>query len=124
MKPLAFPKLGDVWMRKNTVEVAIEVGRQDRTDQKAIDIGKAREESGGATYPRHAIRFSVLWKAEVQDRESTRDTLTLDRIMDILVADLRNRGIEFQVPSHPLVDTQWILLLQRIYVPQTPTPRG
>jgi hypothetical protein len=81
-------------------------------------------ENGGvrATYPSHAIRFSVLWKAEVRDRESKPDNLTLERIMAILIADLRHRGIDFQVPSDPLAHTPWILLLQRIYAPPTVTP--
>ena len=68
-----------------------------------------------ATYPSHAIRFSVLWKAEVRDRESKPDNLNLDRIMAVFLADLRHRGIDFHVPSDPLTDTAWILLLQRIY---------
>jgi hypothetical protein len=72
-----------------------------------------------ATYPSRAIRFSVLWKAAVQDRESSTDNLTLDRIMSIFTADLRHRGVDFQTPSDPLADTAWILLLQRIYADAT-----
>jgi hypothetical protein len=72
-----------------------------------------------ATYPSHAIRLSVVWKAAVRDREPSTGDLTLDRIMAILRADLRHRGVDFQVPSHPLADTRWILLLQRIYAEQT-----
>jgi hypothetical protein len=68
-----------------------------------------------ATYPSHAIRFSILWKAEVHDRESKADNLTLDRIVAIFAADLRYRGVDFEVPADPLADTVWILLLQRIY---------
>jgi hypothetical protein len=68
-----------------------------------------------ATYPGDAIRLSVLWKAEVRDRRSGTDDLTLDRIMTIFTADLRQRGIDFHVPSEPLADTAWILLLQDIY---------
>jgi hypothetical protein len=75
-----------------------------------------------ATYPRHAIRFSVLWKAEVRNGESRPENLTLDRVMEIFIADLRHRGINFQVPSDPLSDTAWILLLQRVYVHPTVTP--
>jgi hypothetical protein len=77
-----------------------------------------------ATYPSAAIRFSVLWKAGVRATESKPDNLTLDRIMAIFTADLRHRGVDFQVPSDPLADTIWILLLQRIYVHPTATPRG
>jgi len=72
-----------------------------------------------ATYPSHAIRFSVLWKAEVRDRESSIDNLTLDRIMAIFTADLRHRRVDFQMPSVPLADTPWIFLLQRIYAAPT-----
>ena len=76
-----------------------------------------------ASYPRHAIRFSVLWKAEVRNGEARPDNLTLDRIMEIFLTDLRNRCIDFDVPSAPLTDTPWILLLQRIYAPPIAAPR-
>jgi hypothetical protein len=68
-----------------------------------------------ATYPGHAIRLSVLWKAELRDEGRNTDNLDLDRIMAIFMADLRHRGIDFHVPSAPLADTAWILLLQRVY---------
>jgi hypothetical protein len=68
-----------------------------------------------ATYLSHALRLSVVWKAAVQDRASCIDNLTLDRIVAIFAADLRHRSVDFQVPSDPLADTAWILLLQRIY---------
>ena len=69
-----------------------------------------------ATYASRAIRSSVLWKAEVRNGEPRPDDLTLDRTMEIFVADLRRRSIDFHVPSDPLSDTAWILMLQRIYV--------
>ena len=68
-----------------------------------------------ATYPSRAIRLSIVWKAEVQDKELKRESLNLDRIMAVFTADLRHRRVHFQVPSDPLSDSQWILLLQRIY---------
>ena len=77
-----------------------------------------------AVYPSHAIRFSILWKAEVRDGESRPDDLTLDRITEVFIADLRHRRIDFQVPSDPLADTAWILLLQRIYADPTVIPGG
>jgi hypothetical protein len=49
-----------------------------------------------ATYPSHAIRLSVVWKAAVRDRELITDNLTLDRIMTIFAADLRQRSVDFQ----------------------------
>ncbi len=77
-----------------------------------------------ATYPSHAIRFSILWKAAIGDRGSNAGDLTLDRIMAIVTADLRHRGVDFQVPSDPLTDNTWILLLQQIYAHPTATPGG
>ena len=68
-----------------------------------------------ATYPYRAIRFSILWKAAIEDRQPNTGNLTLDRIMSILTADLRHRKVDFQMPSDPLLNTAWILLLQRIY---------
>src|SRR5262249_4456046 len=46
-----------------------------------------------ATYPSHAIRFSILWKAAVGDGQSKLDNLTLDRILAIFTADLRRRCV-------------------------------
>jgi hypothetical protein len=75
-----------------------------------------------ATFPSQAIRFSVLWKAEVRDKESRPDSITLDRIMGIFTADLGRREVDFQTPSDPLTDTTWILLLQRVYDHQRQFP--
>jgi hypothetical protein len=77
-----------------------------------------------AIYPSHAIRFSILWKAEVRDDSSKPENLNLDWIMAIFTTDLRHRGIDFYAPSDPLADPSWILLLQRIYTPPTATPNG
>jgi len=83
----------------------------DGDDNWAIlDNGEVR-----AAYPSHAVRLSVLWKAEVRDRESSDDNLTLDRIMATFTADLRRRSVNFHMPSDPLADTTWIVLLQEIY---------
>src|SRR5262249_22951537 len=86
---------------------------------EVLDNGEVR-----ATYPGQAIRFSILWKAGVRERESGTDDLTLDRIMTIFTGDLRHRGVDFQAPYDPLGDTAWILLLQRIYSDATPTLGG
>ena len=73
-----------------------------------------------ATYPSHALRFSILWKAGVRDGYVRVENLTLDRIMEVFTADLRQRKVEFEVPADPLRDTAWILLLQRIYADSPP----
>ena len=68
-----------------------------------------------AIYPIRALRLSLVWKAEVRNGELSADDLTLDRIMAIFTADLRHRSVEFQVPSDPLTDSAWMLLMQRTY---------
>jgi len=40
----------------------------------------------------------------------------------IFTADLRHRRVDFQMPSNPLTDTTWILLLERICVHPSATP--
>jgi len=68
-----------------------------------------------AAYPCRAIRFSILWKAAIGARQSDADDLTLDRIMTIFTSDLRHRTVDFQMPSNPIANTAWILLLQHVY---------
>jgi hypothetical protein len=51
----------------------------------------------------------------VGDRGERSDSLTLDRIMEILATDLKERGMEFRVSSDPLTDAAWIVLFKRIY---------
>ena len=72
-----------------------------------------------ASYPSDSIRFSVLWKAEIRNSDSKPVDLTLDRIMEIFISDLRHRKVDFEVPSDPTTNTDWVLLLQRIYARQT-----
>jgi hypothetical protein len=76
-----------------------------------------------ATYPDPVIRRSLVWKAEIRDRELKDDNLNLDHIMAILTADLRRRRVDFDFPSDPLADATWLLLLQRTYSDPNPTPR-
>lgn len=82
----------------------------DDANWAVVDNGEVR-----ATYPNRAIRFTVIWKADVRGREFGGDNLTLDRIMEIFTADLRRRRVDFQIPSDPLADTTWIQLLQSTY---------
>jgi hypothetical protein len=75
-----------------------------------VENGEAR-----ATYPDRAIRLSIVWKAEVRDRQLKGDNLDVDRIMAIFTADLRRRSVDFDMPSYLLADAAWLLLLQRTY---------
>ena len=110
--------IGDPCAELSRISAEAQIQPDGHGNWVILENGKVR-----GTYPCHAIRLSVLWKAEVRDRRSNGDNLTLDRIMAIFTADLCHRGIDFQVPSDPLADITWVLLLQRIYAPLAPTPR-
>lgn len=102
--------MGDPDAELSQMSAEAEIQPNGDGDWAILENGEVR-----ATYPSHAIRLSVLWKAEVRDRELNTDNLTLDRIMTIFTEDLRRRRVNFQVPSDPLADPAWILLLQRTY---------
>jgi hypothetical protein len=81
-------------------------GRQSisaNMDPEGLSLARARRCSPQG--PTVAIRLSVLWKAAVGDSGERADSLTLDRIMEIFVSDLKEQQVEFQVPSDPLTDT-------------------
>jgi hypothetical protein len=67
-----------------------------------------------ATYPSSVIRLSLLWKA-IRESEAQSEALTLDRVMSIFIADLRQRNIDFRIPGEPLSDSEWMALLDRTY---------
>jgi hypothetical protein len=105
--------IGDGSAELPEMSASAEIQPDGQGNWTVLENGEVR-----AVYPDHAIRFSILWKAVVGDRESRPGELTLDRIMDAFAKDLHGRGVDFQTPSDPLGDTAWILLLQRIYVHQ------
>jgi len=111
--------IGDGNVRLPQVSAAAKIQPDGEDNWIILENGEAR-----ASYPSHSIRFSILWKAEVRDTESRSDNLTLDRTMAIFIADLHRRGFDFHIPSDPLVDTAWILLLQRVYAPPAVTVDG
>jgi hypothetical protein len=92
------------------MSAAAQIHWNDDGNWSILENGEVR-----ATYPSHTIRSSILWKAAIGDRQSNAGDLTLDRIIAIFTADLRHRRVGFQLPSDPLTDTAWILMLQRIY---------
>lgn len=101
------------------ISASAKIQPDDSDNWIVLENGEVR-----ASYPSHAIRFSILSKAEVSDHDSKPDNLNLDRIIAIFSADLLRRGIDFHVPSNPTADPSWILLLQRMYTPPTATPNG
>ena len=114
LSPLPYknPKQLVVIKENDSLPNVMDIQRQVRAFSQGGGINVEPMDYTGGTEP-------VLWKAEVQDRESSTDNLTLDRIMAIFTADLRHRNVDFQVPSEPLADTAWILLLQRVYADPT-----
>jgi hypothetical protein len=66
-------------------------------DWAIVENGEVR-----AAYPNRAIRLSLVWKAEVRDRELKDDTRY-------------GESVGFDVPSNPLADAAWLPLLQRTY---------
>lgn len=107
-------RIGDPNVESPCISASAHIEPDGKGNWVILENGEVR-----ASYPSHAIRLSVVWKAEVRDRESSTDDLTLDQIMTIFTADLRHRGVDFQVPSDPRADNAWILLLQRNYADPT-----
>ena len=77
-----------------------------------------------ATYPFNAVRLSLVWKANLEV-EANSESLNLDRVMSIFIADLRKRKVDFRVPADPLPDKTWIATLDSVYgtVPDAADPK-
>jgi hypothetical protein len=67
-----------------------------------------------ATYPLGAVRLSLVWKANLEDKPNP-ESLGLDRVMSIFIADLHKRNVDFRVPADPLSDKPWIATLDSVY---------
>lgn len=72
--------------------------------------------------PAEELRFLVHWSAEIyQDKKELAmvmeqtDDLSHEQVFDMLIADLRRQGHQFDPPSDPLRDTAFISLLTRVY---------
>jgi hypothetical protein len=102
--------IGDADATPPRISASAEIQPAGEGDWAIVENGEVR-----AAYPDRAIRLSLVWKAEVRDRELKDDILSLDRVMAIFTADLRRRSVGFDVPSNPLADAAWLLLLQQTY---------
>ncbi len=78
--------------------------------------------------PADAIRLLVHWSAEVyMDMDEMKkvmdhtDDLTHDKIFDIFMKDMKDRGVDFEEPSNPLHDDEFVRKLTSTY--DTGTPR-
>jgi len=67
-----------------------------------------------ATYPFNAVRLSLVWKANLES-DANSESLNLDRVMSIFIADLRDRKVDFLVPGDPLSDKIWLATLDSVY---------
>ena len=77
--------------------------------------------------PALEMRFLVHWGADIfmTDAElrmslDHTDDLTHEQVFDMLIADLRARGLRFETPTDPLADPAFIGLLTRVYDPGRP----
>lgn len=72
--------------------------------------------------PEEEFRFLVHWGAslymdlaELKTTLDHTDDLTHERVFDVLLDDLRARGVHFEPPSDPLVDREFIRRLNEVY---------
>ena len=87
-----------------------------------VDEGKVIQ-----TVADEEFRFLVHWGADIftdfADLKRTldhSDDIAHERVFDMLIADLRARGVTFEVPSDPMTDQKFIALLTRVYDPGNP----
>lgn len=73
-------------------------------------------------YQPEQIRFLAHWNAEVYaDYDELKkvmdhsDDLTHQRVVDVLLADMRSRGVKVSEPSDPFHDVEWIHALMHTY---------
>jgi hypothetical protein len=98
---------------------AAELRAVGRNTWAIVENGEVR-----ATYPFNAVRLSLVWKANLEP-EANSESLNLDRVMNIFIADLRKRKVDFRVPADPLPDKTWIATLDSVYgtVPDAADPK-
>ena len=75
-----------------------------------------------ARYTTDQLRLLVHWDAELytdladlRQHVDHTDDLTPDRVFETFVADLRAKGVPFEVPSDPMRDPRFIALLATTY---------
>jgi hypothetical protein len=102
-------RVGDPSATLPRITSAAEIRPSGSGTWQIVEDGEIR-----ATYPSNAIRLSLVWKANLEPEKGF-DALTLDRAMAIFIADLRERKVDFRVPSDPLSDKEWMALLDHSY---------
>ena len=113
-----FHRIGEVGLRESTRPIIgpnAQIQALESGDWAIVEAGRSV-----ATYSPGQVRLSLLWKAEVfadaaAEREANADRLSIDRVMEILLADLRHREIEFVEPSDPLKSEVFVATLRQAY---------
>jgi hypothetical protein len=100
-------RVGEVELEPPRISSGAEI-RRTNEGWEIVDNGETR-----ATYQSGAIRLSLVWKA-VRESEAGAESLSLDRMMNIFIDDLRRRHLDFRVPG-AASDRDWIALLDRTY---------
>lgn len=79
------------------------------------------------SFPAEEFRFLLHWGcdiyidyADLKRSLDHTDDITQERVFDTLIADMRARGMTFEIPSDPLTDENFITLLTRTYDPGKP----
>jgi hypothetical protein len=102
-------RVGEPDVKLSSMTSAAEIRPVGRGAWEIVENGETR-----VIYRTSAIRFSLLWKA-IREYEAHSESLTLDHVMSIFIADLRRRNVDFRIPADPLSDSEWMPLLDRVY---------
>jgi hypothetical protein len=72
--------------------------------------------------PADELRFLIHWGADIfMDYQELKvsldhsDDLTHEQVFDMIIADLRQRDVRFELPTDPLHDPKFVSLLTRVY---------
>ncbi|GLV25817.1 hypothetical protein [Sphingobium sp. Cam5-1] len=78
--------------------------------------------------PAEETRLLVHWGADIfmdlDDMSVTldhSDDLTHEKVFDILISEMRARGVAFKMPNDPLKDPEFVQLLTKVFDPGLPT---
>lgn len=90
---------------------------QDPSGWQIETLGKVNQK-----VPTQEMRFLVHWGARLfKDMDEVRktydhtDDISADKALNMLIADMKKRGVEFEEPTDPMNDRKFIALLSQVY---------
>ena len=90
---------------------------QDPTGWQIETFGKVSQK-----VPAQEMRFLVHWGAQLfMDLDELKvsmdhtDDITQDQAVNMLIADMRQRGVAFETPSDPMNDRRFVALVSQVY---------